>query len=309
MPRKSREKYPEAIFHIMCRSISEFLLFRNNDDKDYYLGLLKRYTDKYKCSIYAYCLMDNHLHLHLDPKGFDVSRFMHCTNTAYVRYYNKKYNRHGHVFQDRFESRILDTDEYNLAVSAYIHNNAQDIEGFSGKEEDYQYSSYGIYLGKRKDFYKLIDMSFIMALFNVKDSKKFAIKYLEFVSYQRDIGSLKELKKKLSSAVENEYISGRKVIIRDLSPSKVISFISGKLLIAEKSGIVTKATRNLIEYRSFCAYVLRVLSGLSHKEICSSMHNITVSGCARLCSRGYMLLNAGNSIYSSLFDELVSCKM
>ena len=307
MPRKSREKYPEAIFHIMCRSISEFLIFRNNADKDYYLGLLKRYTDKYKCSIYAYCLMDNHLHLHLDPKGFDVSRFMHCTNTAYVRYYNKKYNRHGHVFQDRFESRILDTDEYNLAVSAYIHNNAQDIEGFSGKEEDYQYSSYGIYLGVRKDTYKLIDKSFIMSLFNVNASKKFAIKYLEFVSCQRDVGSLKDLKKKLSSLVENEYISGRKVILRNLSPSKVVSFISGKLLIAEKSGILTKATRNLIEYRSFCAYALRVLSGLSHKEICSSMHNITGSGCARLCNRGYMLLN--NSIYSSLFNELVSYRM
>jgi putative transposase len=309
MPRKSREKYPEAIFHIMCRSISEFLLFRDNDDKDYYLGLLKRYTDKYRCSIYAYCLMDNHLHMHLDPKGFDVSRFMHCTNTAYVRYYNKKYNRHGHVFQDRFESRILDTDEYNLAVSAYIHNNAQDIEGFSGKEEDYQYSSYGIYLGIKKDFYKLIDKSFIMGLFNVNDSKKFALKYLGFVSCQRDVGSLKELKKKLSSLVENEYISGRKIIIRDLSPSRVVSFISGKLLVSEKSSILIKANRSLMEYRSFCAYALRVLTGMSYKEICSSMHNVTVSGCARLCNRGYMLLNARNSLYSSLFDELVSYRI
>lgn len=71
MGRKAREKYPEAIFHIMCRSESEFLLFRDDDDKDYYLGLLKRYTERYKCSVYAYCLMDNHMHLHFDPKGFD----------------------------------------------------------------------------------------------------------------------------------------------------------------------------------------------------------------------------------------------
>src|SRR5690606_5705141 len=92
-------------------------------------------------------------------------------NTAYVRYYNRKYNRHGHVFQGRFESRILDTDEYNLAVSAYIHNNPHDISGFSGREEHYEFSSYGIYLGIRKDTYELIDKSFIMGLFNITGDK------------------------------------------------------------------------------------------------------------------------------------------
>lgn len=59
MPRKAREKGNECIYHIMCRSVSEFLLFRDIDDKDYYLGLLKRYKEKYKCSIYAYCLMSS----------------------------------------------------------------------------------------------------------------------------------------------------------------------------------------------------------------------------------------------------------
>lgn len=162
MPRKAREKHPETVYHVMCRSISELLLFQDDEDKDYFLHLLKRYTDKYKCCVYAYCLMDNHLHLHLDPKGFDLSRFMQCLNTAYVWYYNKKYRRHGHVFQGRFESRILGTDEYNLAVSAYIHNNPHDIEGFSNREEGYKYSSYGIYLGIRKDSLKLVDTSFIM---------------------------------------------------------------------------------------------------------------------------------------------------
>ena len=93
MPRKAREKHNEAIYHIMCRSESEFLLFRESIDKDYYLGLLKKNSDKYKCSIYAFCLMDNHLHLHLDPKGFDISKFMHIMNTSYVLYYNRKYKR------------------------------------------------------------------------------------------------------------------------------------------------------------------------------------------------------------------------
>ena len=173
MPRKSREKHNRAIYHIMCRSISEILLFRDNDDKFYYLSLLKKNTDKYKCSIYAYCLMDNHLHLHLDPKGYDISKFMHSINTAYVLYYNKKYKRHGHVLQERFQSRILDSDRYNLAVSAYIHNNPKNIEVYTGREEEYKYSSYGIYLGLRKDEHKLVDINFIKSLTGISNKRKF----------------------------------------------------------------------------------------------------------------------------------------
>ena len=185
MPRKARQKHELAIYHIMSRSSSEVLLFRENEDKDYYLTLLKRYADKYKASVYAYCLMDNHVHIHLDPKGYDVSKFMHSLNTAYVRYYNSKYNRHGHLFQERFQSRILDSDRYNLAVSAYVHNNPKDIPDYSGREEDYPYSSYGIYLGKRKDTYNIIDKSFIMELFHAKDE-----------SFVRSIMSLSKIKGK-----------------------------------------------------------------------------------------------------------------
>lgn len=308
MPRKAREKSSESIYHIMCRSVSEILLFRDDSDKDYYLGLVKRYTDKYKCSIYAYCLMDNHLHLHLDPKGFDVSKFMHSLNTAYVRYYNKKYSRHGHVFQDRFESRILSTDEYNLTVSAYIHNNPHDIEGFSGREETYKYSSYGIYLGIRRDNLGLIDKSFIMGIFNIYDEALFARRYCEFVSHQRDIGSLGELGKKLSGAVENQYISGREVILREYSPSKVVSFIADRMMVMERGGILTKAKHKLINYRAFSAYVLRVLCGLGYSEICRNICNITISGCSRLCSRGYELMGR-DAFFRGLFDELVSCKI
>lgn len=308
MPRKAREKYSEAVYHVMCRSISELLLFRDDDDKDYYLSLLKRYADKYKCSIYAYCLMDNHLHLHLDPKGFDLSRFMHCLNTAYVWYYNRKYQRHGHVLQGRFESRILDTDEYNLTVSAYIHNNPHDIEGFSGREENYKYSSYGIYLGIRSNTLKLVDMSFLMQLFNITNKFKFAQKYFAFVSHQRDVGSFHTLKKTLSSALENEYVSGRKVILRDLPPAQAISFISGKLMIAPKLGLGTKNSKKLIHFRALSAYILRVLCGLVYKDICKNLGNITISGCSRLCSKGYALLSSGTPFYINLFDELISCR-
>lgn len=307
MPRKARKKYPDAIFHIMCRSQSEFLLFRDDGDKDYYLGLLKRYTDKYQCSLYAYCLMDNHLHLHFDPRGFDISKFMQCINTAYVRYYNKKYNRHGHVFQERFESRILDTDEYNLAVSAYIHNNAKDVGGYIDREEEYKYSSYGIYLGLRKDELQLIVKSFILEMFS-NSGDKFRERYSAFVSQQRDSGNYRRLKEKLSSAVENEYVSGRKIIARDMAPSKVISYISERLMIPVKCEMIVKRSRRLSEFKAFSVYALRVLCDMKYSDICKNVYNITISGCSRLSNKGYTLLETKHPIYVEIFEGLIkSC--
>jgi putative transposase len=303
MPRKAREKSRECIYHIICRSVSEFLLFRDNDDKDYYLGLLKRYKEKYKCSIYSYCIMDSHFHLHLDPRGYDVSKFMQCTNLAYVRYYNLKYKRHGPVFQDRFESRILDSDEYNLTVSAYIHNNPKDIEGYSGREWQYPYSSYSIYLGQRSDLLGLVDMSFVMGLFNTSDKKRFAERYGEFVSYQRDIGGGGLEKNKLSGSVENEYRSGREIILREHLPGMVVTFISNKLLRKSGSSLILKSKKGLMEYRAICAYSLRVLCGMGYKEICSNIYNMTVSGCSRLCNKGYELISS-NADYERIFREL-----
>lgn len=185
MPRRAREKNTYAVYHVISRSISEIMLFIDNADKVYYLNLLKRYLEKYRCSLYAYCLMSNHIHLHLDTRGFDISTFMHSVNTAYVRYFNKKYDRHGHLFQGRFGSRILYNDAYNLAVSAYIHNNPKDMAEYSGHEEDYEFSSYGIYLNTMPDYYGIIDKSFVVGLFNGMGHVNFAKSYHEFVKLRK----------------------------------------------------------------------------------------------------------------------------
>ncbi len=146
MPRVARVKAPEYIYHVMCRSINEVLLFRNEDDKNYYHDLIKKYKENYSCKLYAYCLMDTHLHLHIDPQGFDLSKLMHGINVSYVIYYNRKYKRHRHLFQGRYESRVLSSDSYNLAVSAYIHNNPKDVEEYRDNVNKYTFSSIAVYI-------------------------------------------------------------------------------------------------------------------------------------------------------------------
>jgi putative transposase len=311
MPRKARQKDPEAVYHIICRSISEVLLFADNNDKDYYLQLLKRYLEKYSCRLYGYCLMSNHVHLHLDPRGFDISKFMHSLDNAYVWYYNHKYNRHGPLFQDRFVSRILRTDVHNLVVSAYIHNNPRDIKGYSGREEMYEYSSYGVYLGIKSDRYEIVDTDFIKSLFDLPDSASFAERYYEFVKGRRDIAEKGKVYEEdeipyiFPVSPEYEYISGRNIIYRNKPVDSVISIISDKLQMNQITSLQTKYRHKLTNYRAFTAYVLRVLCNLSYREICRYLYNITITNCSRLCRKGYELIH-NDSLHMQIFNELIS---
>ena len=138
----------------------------------------------------------------------------------------------------------------------------------------------------------------------MSDSDVFALRYHEFVSHQRDETNKGSLSKVILPSSTNEYISDRKVILRDRSTAEVISFITDKLMVKQQDSIATKARQNLHRYRSFTAYVLRVLCGLGYKEICNCMFNITISGCCRLCSKGYELLGKDKS-YLDVFIKFV----
>lgn len=303
MPRAARVKSPDSIYHIMCRSISELNLFRDDDDKIYYLSIIKKYSDMNNCKVYAYCLMDNHLHLQFDPQGYDISRFMHSVNTSYVRYYNKKYARHGHVFQERFESRVLSSDSYNLAVSAYIHNNPKDLDQYCDKVHLYPFSSYGIYLGIRKDTMKLIDKGFILGLMNAKNEESALNCYIEFVERQRKNIPDGGIRKYLATVPINEYRSERKVILREHTAQKLIAYISEQLLIPTES-IALSGKRSVMEFRALCSYAMRLLCGMTYKQICGYLYNITASGCSRLCQKGYEFVKQ-NRNYRRIINNLM----
>jgi putative transposase len=304
MSRIARIKSPEFIYHVMCRSMSEFNLFRDSDDKQYYLILLKKYCEKNHCSIYAYCLMDTHVHLHLDPQGFDISKFMQCVNLSYALYYNNKHKRRGPVFQNRFESRVVSSDGYNLALSAYIHLNPKDVEGYKGREFEYPFSSMGIYLGTRKDTLKLVNTGFVLGLFN-SGNKMDAIKfYSEFVFKQKDLATDKSIDKCLKRFANNEYKSERLILYRHYKPEELVSFISEKLGFNSSNYIKLSSNREAGTLRAFSTFIIRSLCGFSYKEICRNIGNITMSGVSRLCRKGFELYKERDE-FKTIFNEIL----
>ena len=289
MPRTARIKDPTAIYHVMAHSISEFDLFPDKSDKDCFLDILKKYKVKNNCRIYAYCLMSNHYHIIIDTNGFDISKFMKGLNQSYVMFINRKYKRKGHLLTERFHSKIIDSDEYLLTVSAYVHCNPKDLPDYNGKEFDYPYSSMGIYLGKVKDKRNLVDTDFILGCVNEANKSRAIKAYADMVLERRDIGINKKLKAYLDDFKNEqyEYKSYRKVVLRDKKPEEIIKLIADKLGIQDTEVLMHRWKRKSMQFRRITAYALNNLCGMGINEVTKRMQNISASCCSMLSNKGY----------------------
>ena len=121
------------------------MIFEEPQDYFVFLKILQECRELCGFKLYAYCLMGNHVHLLIkignDPLDTIVKRI--CGR--YVYWFNTKYDRVGHLFQDRFRSEPVENDAYFLTVLRYIHQNPVKA-GLCEKPGDYRYSSYSEYL-------------------------------------------------------------------------------------------------------------------------------------------------------------------
>lgn len=138
--------YKGAYYHIYNRGNAKEDIFMDNMDYSVYFKKLEFYKERHQVSIICYCLMPNHIHL-LIRQNTDkpIYKFIQSLHTSYSMYFNKKYNKVGHIFQGRFMQKNIESDEYLLHLSRYIHLNPI-IGGVVKKIEDYNWSSYDEYL-------------------------------------------------------------------------------------------------------------------------------------------------------------------
>jgi len=302
MPRAAREKSPDSIFHIMSRSISELDLFRDREDKKKYLSIFKRYKETFAIKIYAYCLMDNHSHLIIDANGADISKVIHGVNLRYARYYNKKYNRHGHLFQGRFRSKVIDSNGYFYRLSAYIHNNPYSIEQYKNGVEKYEFSSLGVYLGMRADKFNLIEKGYLLCILKSRGVKSMR-QYLDYTKMS--------VKQNDSTDIEFEnektrYVSERKILSRNCTAEKIAVFLDEKLNIS-KAELMVKHSKKTVEQRAIFSLFLKCFCDLKNKDICAIIGNISQSRVSALCSFGLDLIREKIEYKSLVRDFLQGC--
>lgn len=123
MPRQARLDVPGALHHIMVRGIDKSNIFRDSEDKARFLERLGQNVQNAQCSIYAWVLMDNHVHLLFRSGQDGISAVMRKLLTWYAQYFNRRHRRKGHLFENRYKSILCDEDNYLLALVRYIHLN------------------------------------------------------------------------------------------------------------------------------------------------------------------------------------------
>lgn len=180
MPRKARN-YNKTItntYHIMIRGINKQNIFLDNQDREKFIKEIILSKQKYDYEIYAYILMVNHVHLVISDPNDCVSEIMKDICGKYAMYFNNKYERVGHVFQNRFKNLCIDTEEYLLRVIRYVHKNPE--AGGIESMQTYKWSSYNDYFREGIKERKITDTKFVLELLNENDSDNAKKKFKEF---------------------------------------------------------------------------------------------------------------------------------
>ncbi len=235
MARLAREKSETGIYHIMLRGLDKRNIFLDDEDRLKFIDSMIKAMGKGNFELYGYCLMGNHVHLLLkavEEPGTVLKRI----TVGYVGWNNRKYERTGHLFQNRYLSEPVESESYLLTVLRYIHQNPLKA-GMVKNIEDYRWSSYQQY----EKFYKgqspFISGELIKAYFKTLDhfrtfmcaanedqclEENRVVKYndkrlRELIINKYAIRDIKSIPKKEQDAMIKEIYSNIETSIRQLS--------------------------------------------------------------------------------------------
>jgi len=187
MPRKAREYVDqnETIYHIVCRGNNQKRVFIRPRDYKKLLNIVRQIKKELPFYFYSYNLLPNHFHLLIETRDISLSKIMGRIDFLYAIYFNHRYHRSGHVFQDRFYSSMIDKEKYFWAVGRYVDLNAVRAK-IVDAPEDYRWSSFSIYAQKTYDD-DLIDRDKFLSYTGVDDSEQARQEYVDFVRSSIDL--------------------------------------------------------------------------------------------------------------------------
>ncbi len=187
MARKQRVHYEGALYHVICRGNNREYVFEKEEDKKIYLETIIRYKEKYSFKLYAYCIMDNHVHLLIEVDKVPLAKIMQGIQQVFTMKYNKKNNRTGHAFEQRYKSMLCNKDEYLLSLIRYIHQNP--IKAGKKERLDYKWSSHKIYIEMKEN--ELIDIKHVLSILSENINRAIK-KYAELMEEEIGIEEIKE---------------------------------------------------------------------------------------------------------------------
>jgi putative transposase len=159
MPRQARIDAPDALHHIIARGIERREIFRDQADRKEFLSRLNLVLQQTHTKCYAWALIPNHFHLLLKTGKVPIATVMQKLLSGYAGWFNRRYRRSGHVFQNRYKSILCQEEVYLKELVRYIHLNplraglVEDLQSL----DQYPYAGHGVLIGKAKKNWQTIE--------------------------------------------------------------------------------------------------------------------------------------------------------
>jgi REP element-mobilizing transposase RayT len=318
MGRPLRIQFPGALYHITSRGNERKKIFLHDSDRIKFLGILEDYHERYGIFIHSYVLMDNHYHLVVETPQGNLLKVMHGINGGYTGYFNRNYDRAGHLFQGRYKGILVDKEAYLLQASRYVHLNpvrAKVVE----KPELYEWSSYGGYVRKSKEV-RWVEYGCVLSRFG-RDKEEARKKYKRFVEeglkgrvenpfknvYGQVVLGGEEFKERVKGLVKGNGISDevveRKRFKGSADVEDVVRAVAGVFGV-EGDEIKRKGSRDN-RARNVTVYLVKRYSGLSNKEIGEIFGRVHYSAVSKVSARVEREM-VGDKRLSKLVEALIS---
>ena len=274
MPRTARKTSGSNIYHAMLRGINRQDIFEDDEDRLQFMTILCRCKELSDFRLHAFVLMSNHIHLLIETAGESLDMVFRRIGTRYAVWYNRKYQRAGHLFQDRFRSENVETEQYYRTVLRYILQNPMKA-GLEKCPGSYRWSSY---LAYEKGRSLLTDTQYALEIFGSRE------KLLEYLTESNDDSVMDE--------AEHDWR------LRDDSAKEIIRRITGCLTITDFQGF------DLAEQKEFARKLY--MEGLSIRQI-ARMTGMSKSTVARVVKTEENELPETEGLYLRESEESAYC--
>lgn len=191
MSRPLRIQFEDAFYHLTSRGNAQRDIYLCDPDRTLFLDALKETIESSGWICHGYCLMTNHYHLLVETPRANLSEGMHHLNGQYSQSFNRKHRRSGHVFQGRFDSRIVEKDSYLLAVARYVVQNPVRA-GVVERPEDWPWSSY-LPTASKSNWVTFLHREFLLSCLS-DDYEHARREYVEFVAKGFDVSPWENLR-------------------------------------------------------------------------------------------------------------------
>jgi putative transposase len=290
MARALRIEFEDALYHVCARGNARGEIFRSDADRSRFLQLLEHSAERFAGAVLCFVLMDNHFHLVARTHCPNLSRWMHWLMVSYSVYFNRRYCRSGHLFQGRYKSFLVESGEYLLTLSRYIHLNpvrgscvgCGTVVERRKRLRASKWSSYLGYAGLTNSFAFIEEMTVLDELAGSTGAAR--LSYRRFVEegliseidnpfkavqWQTALGSerlLQQIRDRIKGLhnQRREMISVRKVI-ELVRPEAVLSKVAAKFKVAEER--LKNRGEHGLQARNVAMWIISESCGITLREI------------------------------------------